>query len=288
MDRYTKDIITIEKNTRIAFTKKYPVLLPFVLIVKRVYIFLTYTLNPRYKIAKHDQASRWFNLTEHSSSLYRKYNKKSLDEGKIENIKIAIAHIDELVISPGQIFSFWKCVGKPSEKRGFKNGLVVSNDHLAEDIGGGLCQLSNLVAYMFACTECTFVQRQHHSKDIFPDSGRTVPFASGATIFFNLIDLQIQNTYSFPIKINLRTTDTQLRGSISGPHMLDQYVKLEERNACFIKSTNTGIAYRCNMLYRVFYSKISKQKNKEVLLWKNVAQVMYEKEDIVSSIITFP
>lgn len=162
---------------------------------------------------------------------------------------------------------------------------MLSAGLLQEDIGGGLCQLSNLIAYMFASTECLFIERKHHSKDVFPDSGRTIPFASGATVFFNLIDLKVKNTYKFPIKINLRTTDTQLRGSISSPSPLDYFIKIEEKEAQFIKSSKTGIIYRCNELFRVFYSKVSKQKIKESLLWKNVAEIMYNEELIKSPII---
>jgi vancomycin resistance protein VanW len=218
--------------------------------------------------------------------LYRKYNKKELDEGKIENIKIAVQSLNEIIVPPGKVFSFWKFVGRPSAGKGFKNGLVLSDGTLKEDMGGGLCQLSNLIAYMFACTECEFVERKHHSRDVFPDSGRSVPFASGATVFFNLIDLKIKNTYSFPIKINLHVTETQLRGSVSAPCSLGYFVKLEEKEACFIRSAKTNCIYRCNELYRVFYTKGIKQKMRESLLWKNVAKVIYEEKDIKSQIYT--
>jgi vancomycin resistance protein VanW len=234
-----------------------------------------YTIHPKYRTSN-SQDSVWFHLTEHSSPLYRKYNKRELDEGKIENIKIAIKNLNGIVIPPGNVFSFWKHVGRSSSKRGFKKGLVLSNGHLKEDVGGGLCQLSNLIAYMFACSECEFVERKHHSKDVFPDSNRTVPFASGATVFFNLIDLKIKNTYPFPVKLNLRTTDTQLRGSLDAPVMLDHFVKLEETESHFVTSEKTKKVYRCNRLNRVFYKKNTKEKIGEENLWENIAEVMYD------------
>ncbi|MDQ5957863.1 MAG: Vancomycin resistance protein [Patescibacteria group bacterium] len=279
LDYHLKQIASLEKSARVAFTKKHPVFLPIILESKRLLNYLKYQLRPQFFV-KHQSLPNWFNITEHSSPLYRKYNQEKLDEGKIENIKIAIKNMDCLVIAPGQTFSFWKFVGRPSKKKGFKNGLVLSDGKLKQDIGGGLCQLSNLLAYMFACTECDFVERKHHSRDVFPDSGRTVPFASGATVFFNLIDLKVKNNYSFPLKINLRTTDTQLRGSLSAPVSLPYVVKLEEKQSTFIKSATTGLVYRCNELYRVFYTKITKEKIKEILLWKNTARVMYEEEVI--------
>ncbi len=286
MEKYVTDIIKREKNTRIALSKQFPFLLPIILESKRFLIFLRYTLGFKFRIRKSD-TSKWFNLVEHSSPLYRKYNKKILDEGKINNIQIAIKKIDGLVIPPGHIFSFWKFVGRTSKRKGFKDGLVLANGSLEENIGGGLCQLSNLIEYMFGCTECSFVERKHHSKDVFPDSNRTVPFASGATVFFNLIDLKIKNTYPFPIKINLRTTDTQLRGSVSAPNQLNYFIKLKEENPQFIKSVRTGTLYRCNEIYRIFYSKNTKQKIKEYLLWKNIAEVMYGENEIKGPVSIF-
>ncbi len=282
MNIYLEVIEKIEKNTRIAFTKKYPLFLIPILETKRFFRALNYRLNGDFKIRR-DVTLHNINLIEHSSPLFRKFNKVELDEGKIENITIAIKKLDGIVIPPGKVFSFWKHIGRPSSKKGYKNGLVLSNGNLKEDIGGGLCQLSNLIAYMFACTECEFIERKHHSRDVFPDNNRAVPFASGATVFFNLIDLKVKNTYKFPIVLKLRTTDTQLRGSIGGAIGLDYNVKIEETDAVFIKSAQ-GILYRCNTLQRVFYEKHTKLKIKETPLWINVAQVMYDEKEIKAPI----
>lgn len=292
MERFLREIAHIENSKRVALTSAYPALLPLVLESKRALHSLAYTLRPQFRTTRANLNSAtsptrdsWFHVADHSSPLYRKYNKRELDEGKIENINIAITSLNGLVIPPGKIFSFWKHVGRPSAKRGFKKGLVLANGRLKEDVGGGLCQLSNLIAYMFACTECAFVERQHHSRDVFPDNNRTVPFASGATVFYNLIDLQIKNTYPFPVRLNVRTTDTQLRGSIDMPVQLDYFIKLEEREHFYIKSARTHKVYRCNKLSRVFYEKNTRNKIKEVPLWVNVAQVMYDERDIKQEVV---
>jgi len=284
MHDYLKQIKILEQRNRIAITSRYPILLPFILESKRTIRSMFYKLHPKFKMEK-SKNEKCFHLTEHSSPLYRKYNKKELDDGKVNNIKIAIKSLDGIVIPPGKTFSFWKHVGRSSSKRGFKKGLVLSAGQLKEGTGGGLCQLSNLIAYMFACSESVFVERKHHSRDVFPDYDRIVPFASGATIFFNLIDLKVKNVYPFSIKLNLHTTDTQLRGSLSVPMPLDYFVKLEEKESYFIKSTKTDKLYRCNKLYRIFYKKITKKKIKEELLWLNVVQVMYDEKSIKKEII---
>ncbi len=267
-----------------AITRQYPILLPLVLETKRLLKSLRYNFNLSFRFQKETKSTQ-FNLVEHSSPLFRKFNKRELDEGKIENINIAIKHLNGIVIPPGKVFSFWKHVGRPTLKKGFKKGLVLSGGQLKEDVGGGLCQLSNLIAYMFACTECLFVERKHHSKDVFPDNGRTVPFASGATVFFNLIDLKVKNIYPFPIKLNLRTTDTQLRGSISAPQQLGYVIKIEEADSAFIRSKIDKV-YRCNTLNRVYYKKHTNEQIKQNPLWTNIAQVMYDEKNIKKPIVT--
>lgn len=286
MDFFLQEIKKIERSKRVALTRVYPMLLPLVLEGKRFMRWMVYTLHPKFRTSR-DTGLAWYHITEHSSPLYRKYNKRELDEGKIENIKIAIKQLDGIVIPPGHVFSFWKHVGRSSADRGFKTGLLLSNGFLREGVGGGLCQLSNLIAYMFACSECVFVERKHHSKDVFPDNNRSVPFASGATVFFNLIDVKIKNTYPFPIKLNLRTTDTQLRGSISAPVSLSYVVKVEEKESGFIQSSLTKNIYRCNKLHRVFYEKHTKTRIKEEPLWKNVAEVMYDPSNITQPVRVF-
>jgi len=42
-------------------------------------------------------------------------------------------------------------------------------------------------------TPLTVTERWRHNYDVFPDSGRTQPFGSGATVEYNYIDLQIRN-----------------------------------------------------------------------------------------------
>jgi len=61
-----------------------------------------------------------------------------LQYNKIENLRLAIAQIDGLVIQPNQVFSFWYLVGNPTKQRGFKLGMVLDNGKVSTGYGGGL------------------------------------------------------------------------------------------------------------------------------------------------------
>lgn len=101
--------------------------------------------------------------------MYLQYN-------KIENLKIAIQRIDGLILKKGEIFSYWRNIGEPTKKKGYKMGMVLKDGKFEEDIGGGLCQLSNLVYWITLHTPLTIIERWRHTYDVFPDAKRSQPF----------------------------------------------------------------------------------------------------------------
>jgi vancomycin resistance protein VanW len=67
---------------------------------------------------------------------------------KKHNLLLAIQKLQGVVITPGQIFSFWHLVGNPNSKAGYVQGRTITGDRLATTIGGGLCQISGLVYFL--------------------------------------------------------------------------------------------------------------------------------------------
>ena len=51
-----------------------------------------------------------------------------LQHNKITNLRLAIAPIDGMVIRPGETFSIWQRVGRPTAGRGFLEGLFSTTD----------------------------------------------------------------------------------------------------------------------------------------------------------------
>jgi vancomycin resistance protein VanW len=260
---------------RKALSLKYPLLLPLILSSK---CFLNNLKNITNRNISRRKSSVFFKnvVARHSSPLFRKLGESNpnLQIGKIKNLKIAIDDLNGLIIPPNKIFSFWATVGKISKDKGYVNGMLLSNGKVVEGIGGGLCQLSNLLYWLFLHSSVEIIERKHHSVDAFPDSGRTIPFGSGATIFYNLIDLKIKNVSLYPIQLKLWITDNQLKGQILSTNLLDQKYHLKEKDHFFIK-TNNGI-YRYNEIWRETLrdgKMIDEQK-----IITNCAPVMYQKD----------
>ena len=71
-----------------------------------------------------------------------------LQEGKARNLELAVAQVNGLIIAPGETFSFWRTVGNATRRRGYQEGLTISGGQLGRGIGGGLCQLANLIHWL--------------------------------------------------------------------------------------------------------------------------------------------
>jgi vancomycin resistance protein VanW len=139
-----------------------------------------------------------------------------LQHNKITNLRLAIAPINGVIIRPGQTFSIWRLVGRPTAAKGYLEGLVLSNGRIEKGIGGGLCQLGNLLYWMALHSPLTVTERYRHGFDVFPDINRKIPFACGATLAYNYIDLQLRNDTNDSFQINLWLDDEHLNGEILG------------------------------------------------------------------------
>lgn len=138
-----------------------------------------------------------------------------LQHNKVTNLGIAVSKINRVVIRPGQVFSIWRMVGRPAKRKGYLDGLVLTNGTLTKGTGGGLCQLGNLIYWMALHSPLTVKERWRHSYDVFPDLNRTIPFACGATLSYNYVDLQLENNTDKSFQINLWLDPEYLNGEIT-------------------------------------------------------------------------
>ena len=213
-------------------------------------------------------------IARHSSPLYRKLgdNDMELQKNKVINLRSAIQKLDGLIIPPGRIFSFWDVVGAINRDKGYVEGMLLSNGKVSRGLGGGLCQLSNFLFWIFLHAETVIVERHHHSVDAFPDSGRTLPFGSGATIFHNYLDLKIRNISRQSLQIKLWLTDTCLKGQLLSDRPAPKKFHIFQKNHCFAKKN--GRFFRYNEIYRQSFEKGVKVFEERIAV--NFAPVAYK------------
>ena len=128
--------------------------------------------SPKYRWAKTRKEERLPCVQfSHATPLMRHLRGEEMvwQENKVTNLRLAVKRLDGLILYPGETFSYWKRIGKPTARKGYKEGMVLFLGQIGGDIGGGLCQLSNLIFWMTLHTPLTVTERYRHSHDVFPD-----------------------------------------------------------------------------------------------------------------------
>ena len=215
-------------------------------------------------------------VTSHKTPLYRQLRNVDmwLQENKVTNLKLACEKLNSITLKPGETFSFWRLVGKPTKARGFLEGMVLSNGSITTGIGGGLCQLSNLIYWMTLYTPLTVTERWRHTHDVFPDANRTQPFGSGATIVYNYIDLQIKNKTSHEYQLKVRVGDKYLEGEWRSAQSCPFKYKVYESKH-YISQEWWGGYMRHNIIRRKIFDASNNEISDEVVT-ENHAIMMYE------------
>jgi vancomycin resistance protein VanW len=217
-----------------------------------------------------------FRVKKYQSVLLKKLGDSDmkLQINKITNLKIAIKRIDGILIRPGETFSFCKLVGLPTKGKGYLLGMELSFGEVQAGIGGGICQISNLIHWLVIHSPLTVTERYHHSFDPFPDDGRVLPFGSGATVFYNYRDYQFKNNTEYTFQLNFWLDEKCLNAELRIDKELDYSYHVFEKEHHFLKINEEF--YRTNEIWR---NKILKFNSGEIinteLVTKNFAKVKY-------------
>lgn len=214
-------------------------------------------------------------VIKHKSFLLRPLSNVDmyLQHNKVTNLRLAISHINGITIAPGQTFSIWKQVGRPTASKGYLDGLVLHNGQITKGIGGGLCQLGNLLYWMALHSDLTVSERWRHSFDVFPDINRTIPFACGATLAYNYVDLQLTNHTTNTYRINLWLDQEHLNGELLCEHPLNSHFAVFETDHQ-IQQQPWGGYTRHNKIWKQKTNLIDNFISKE-LISENHAIMMY-------------
>ncbi len=216
-------------------------------------------------------------IYHHNSLIRRRLGNvdMQLQENKATNLALAVTHIDGLLIHPGETFSVWRLIGRTTKHKGYKEGLTIAKGQPSQGIGGGLCQLSNLIHWMVLHSELTITEHHHHDGlDLFPDFGRQIPFGTGTSISYNYLDYRVKNdtdnTYQLRLKVDEEYLCGELRAAKQQPHTFH----IHAENEFF--SREKDVVYRNGEVYRDIIDRKTGQCIKSQLIRTNHARVMYE------------
>lgn len=216
-------------------------------------------------------------IYNHKSLIRRRLGNVDMDlqNNKAVNLGLAAPKVTNVLIKPGETFSFWKLVGPTGEKYGYKKGLQISNGKATAGVGGGMCQFTNLLHWMVLHTPLIITEHHHHDRyDLFPDFNRQVPFGVGTSIYNNYLDYRFYNPTDITFQIIVYTTEEHLCGEIRADNKLDKSYHIKSEKECFVREGKD--IFRCGEVYRDIHDKKTGDMLAHELIRTNHALVMYD------------
>ncbi|HEY9294373.1 MAG TPA: VanW family protein [Microlunatus sp.] len=112
-------------------------------------------------------------IKQHKSLLLRTLGDSEMwmQHNKVQNLRLVADRLDGIMIKPGQEFSFCRLVGKATRRKGYLDGMLLDNGEAKAGLGGGICQMANLLHWMILHSPLVVTERSEHSFDPFPDNG---------------------------------------------------------------------------------------------------------------------
>lgn len=167
-------------------------------------------------------------------------------QNKIDNIQLGARFIQEVVIEANETISFWKVIGKPSQKRGFKIGRNLIAGKLTADYGGGLCQLSGILYITSLKGGLDIKERHNHTVDIYKEEERFTPLGSDATVVYAYKDLRVRNPYAFPIRFTFEVDSNSLECKLISREVIEaaslEFVRKTVDNRIDVETIRNGIS----------------------------------------------
>ena len=150
----------------------------------------------------------------------------STDERK-HNIALASSSINKILVDVGGEFSFNRCVGQRTAKRGYKNAKVIFDGKFIEGIGGGVCQVSTTLYNAVLLAGLKVIEAHPHSLPI----SYVLP-SFDAMVNSSYADLKFVNNTKNPIIIKATADGEVIKIQIYGEEM---GYKIERRSVIIEK-----------------------------------------------------
>ena len=194
-------------------------------------------------------------------------------ENKVFNLKLAAKTLNGLLIRPGEAFSFWRCVRHADKHTPYKDGLKVLNGSLTTAPGGGLCQMSNLLFWMFLHTPLTITERVGHDVKEFPEQNSDVIKGVDATISEGWIDVKARNDTHCTCQIIITFDDNHIIGTVLTDTRPTILYKIENGPVTYTRKKD-GI-YESANIERVETDTVSGEISGRHLLYTNICKICY-------------
>ncbi|MGM9987957.1 MAG: VanW family protein [Bacillaceae bacterium] len=106
----------------------------------------------------------------------------------VYNAKLGASHLSDVLIAPGEEFSFLEKVGLTTKSRGYLEANTYTNGEVTTGVGGGICQVSSSLYNAALLADLEITERYNHSRPV-----KYVPYGLDATVGDYAPDLRFKN-----------------------------------------------------------------------------------------------
>lgn len=134
-------------------------------------------------------------------------------KNRTQNIRKAAAAFQDLLIPPGEIFSFNETVGPRTQEAGYKEAVIIEGKKFTLGVGGGVCQVSSTLYNAVLRSNLEVIERHKHSLPVV-----YVPPGMDATVAYDYLDLVFKNNTSGYLLLKTKVEGNALTIKIFGNH----------------------------------------------------------------------
>ena len=144
-------------------------------------------------------------------------------EERATNVRVAAEHVSQALLPPGGVLSFNDALGPITADQGYVEGKVISGDWFADDLGGGVCQVSTTVFRAALNAGLPFAEWHPHTFRLgFYELEGWPPGMDAAIYQPNTpdeweLDLLIVNPTDAWILLQMRVADDEVVAELYGP-----------------------------------------------------------------------
>ena len=221
--------------SRKRLTQRFPALIPLRQAQRKACFYLVMRLDGR----RYAAGRRKLLPLEVFSQTVPLYNRETgfpmvYQENKVFNLHLAAKELEGLLIRPGETFSFFRAVREADRETSYRDGLIVVNGELTTAPGGGLCQLSNLLFWLFLHSPLTIVERSGHREKDFPDLGDQ-PAGVDATVAEGWVDLKVRNDTQETFQLTLSFGAETMTGTLRADRETGVEYRVENRGLQYLR-----------------------------------------------------
>lgn len=233
-----------EKMSRKRLTERFPFLLPLRKWQRKLFFYTKMRLDGNIYAREQIKERLPFEVFRAVSPMINRNSGYDIkyQYNKAHNLKVAARKLDRLIIKPGETFSFCLAVKNADRQTPYRDGLNLSGGKISGSYGGGLCQMSNVLYWLFLHSSLTVTERHGHSVEAFPPASESEVKGVDATVSEGWFDLKVKNNtdsvYQITLSFGGETMAACLRGErpeeweyeIYNPSV--EYFRRKERIMC--------------------------------------------------------